>query len=127
MVPYLQTVQCCHIYMDSTLWHSLLLLLLAAAVIGHVRLVCPVTRFCSSFWREASSVWQDMRHTFSDQRQDTATDVAHMKTRTLDMVWLSEGRVLLRARCCVLQYNQLRYCRFELKFEGSLEHNEELQ
>lgn len=108
MVPCLQTVQCCHIYMDSTLWHSLLLFL-SFEVIGHVRFVCPATRSCSSCWRKSLSVWQDMRHTFSDQRQDTATDIAHMKTHTLDMVWLSKGRVLLRAHCCVLQYNQPSY------------------
>jgi hypothetical protein len=29
MVPHLQMIQCCHIYMDSTLWHSLVLFPLA--------------------------------------------------------------------------------------------------
>ena len=84
-VPHLQTVQCCHIYVDSTLWHSLVLLSLPT-VIGHTETARPKTRSCSSCSRLSISVWQDMRQTFSDQRHDTATYIAHMKTHTLDMV-----------------------------------------
>ena len=62
------TVQCCH---------SLVLFELPL-IGGHGWTACPVTRSCSSCWRSLSSVWQDMRHTLSDQRQDTATDVAHV-------------------------------------------------
>lgn len=85
------TTQCCHS----------LVLLEAPWIFGHVKFRAPCSKLSSSCWRASSSVWQDMRHTLSEKRQDTATESTQQQSKDEQVSSASQPVVRREVLFCI--------------------------